>query len=170
MRRQVDRWQLIILVDESGSMLDSVIYSAVTAAVFWGIKSLRTHLCLFDTSVVDVTAECTDPVETLMKVQLGGGTDIGQAMAYAASLVDNPRRTIVVLITDFFEGAPVQRLLTVTRQLVESGVTVLGLAALDDRAEPSYDRLLAERMVALGAHVGAMTPGELAEWVAGKVR
>ena len=169
-RRQVDRWQLIILVDESGSMLDSVIYSAVTAAVFWGIKSLRTHLCLFDTSVVDVTAECTDPVETLMKVQLGGGTDIGQAMAYAASLVDNPRRTIVVLITDFFEGAPVQRLLSVTRQLVESGVTVLGLAALDDRAEPSYDRLLAERMVALGAHVGAMTPGELAEWVAGKVR
>ncbi len=169
-RRQIHRWQLIILVDESGSMLDSVIHSAVSAAIFWGIKSLRTHLCLFDTSVVDVTADCTDPVETLMKVQLGGGTDIGQAMAYAASLVDNPRRTIVVLITDFYEGAPVQRLLGVTKQLVESGVTVLGLAALDDRAEPSYDRALAERMVALGAHVGAMTPGELAEWVAGKVR
>jgi Mg-chelatase subunit ChlD len=169
-RRQVDRWQLIILVDESGSMLDSVIHSAVSAAIFWGIKSLRTHLCLFDTSVVDVTADCTDPVETLMKVQLGGGTDIGQAMAYAASLVDNPQRTILVLITDFYEGAPVQRLLSVTKQLVESGVTVLGLAALDDRAEPSYDRALAERMVALGAYVGAMTPGELAEWVAGKVR
>ena len=169
-RRQVDRWQLIILVDESGSMLDSVIHSAVSAAIFWGIRSLRTHLCLFDTSVVDVTADCTDPVETLMKVQLGGGTDIGQAMAYAASLVDNPHRTILVLITDFYEGAPVQRLLSVTRQLVESGVTVLGLAALDDRAEPSYDRALAERMVALGAYVGAMTPGELAEWVAGKVR
>src|SRR5205823_3267177 len=129
-----------------------------------------THLCLFDTAVVDVTADCTDPVETLLKVQLGGGTDIGHALSYAASLVDNPRRTIVVLITDFFEGAPVQRLLSVARSLLESGVTLLGLAALDDRAEPAYDRALAERLVALGAHVAAMTPGELADWVAEKVR
>jgi Mg-chelatase subunit ChlD len=168
--RQVDRWQIIILVDESGSMLDSVIHAAVTAAIFFGIKSVRTHLCLFDTSVVDVTAECNDPVETIMKVQLGGGTDIGHALAYAASLVDNPRRTIVILITDFCEGAPVQRLLSVTKQLVESGVTLLGLAALDEKAEPSYDREIASRMVALDAHVAAMTPGELAEWVAQKVR
>ena len=167
--RHVDRWQIIIVVDESGSMLDSVIYSAVTAAIFFGIKSLRTHLCLFDTSVVDVTEDCNDPVETIMRVQLGGGTDIGQALSYAASLVDNPRRTIIILITDFYEGAPVQRLLSVTKQLVESGVTLLGLAALDDRAEPCYDKDIASRMVALGAHVGAMTPGELAEWVAQKV-
>jgi Mg-chelatase subunit ChlD len=118
---------------------------------------------------VDVTAHCTDPVETLMKVQLGGGTDIGHALSYAASLVDNPRRTIVILITDFFEGAPEQRLFSVTRQLTESGVTLLGLAALDEQARPSYDRRIAERMVALGAHVAAMTPGELAEWVAEKV-
>jgi Mg-chelatase subunit ChlD len=168
--RQVDRWQIIILVDESGSMLDSVIHAAVTAAIFFGIKSIRTHLCLFDTSVVDVTADCNDPVETIMKVQLGGGTDIGHALSYAASLVDNPRRTIVILITDFYEGAPVQQLLSVTKQLVESGVTLLGLAALDEKAEPSYDRGIASRMVALGAHVAAMTPGELAEWVAQKVR
>jgi Mg-chelatase subunit ChlD len=168
-RRHVDRWQIVILVDESGSMLDSVIHSAVTAAIFFGIKSLRTHLCLFDTEVVDVTTHCTDPVETLMKVQLGGGTDIGHALSYAASLVDNPRRTIVILITDFFEGAPEQRLFAVTRQLTESGVTLLGLAALDEQARPSYDRRIAERMVALGAHVAAMTPGELAEWVAEKV-
>jgi Mg-chelatase subunit ChlD len=170
MRRQVDRWQLIILVDESGSMLDSVIHSAVTAAIFFGIKSLKTHLCLFDTAVVDVTADCTDPVETLMKVQLGGGTDIGQAMVYAQTLVENPRRTIVILITDFYEGAPVEKLLSVTKQLIESGVTILGLAALDDRANPNYDRAIAQRMVNLGAQVGAMTPGELATWVAEKVR
>jgi Mg-chelatase subunit ChlD len=169
-RRQVDRWQLIILVDESGSMLDSVIHSAVTAAIFFGIKSLKTHLCLFDTSVVDVTADCTDPVETLMKVQLGGGTDIGQAMAYAQTLVENPRRTIVILITDFYEGAPLDRLLSVTKQLIESGVTILGLAALDEQANPNYDRTIAQRMVNLGAQVGAMTPGELAEWVAKAVR
>jgi hypothetical protein len=169
-RRQTDRWQLIIVVDESGSMADSVIHSAVTAAIFFGIRSLRTHLVLFDTNVVDVTEHCSDPVETVMKVQLGGGTDIGNALNYAAGLVSNPRRTIVVLITDFYEGGPRERLLGVTRSLVESGVTLLGLAALDERAEPHYDRSMAEQMVALGAHVGAMTPWELAEWVAQKVK
>jgi Mg-chelatase subunit ChlD len=169
-RRQADKWQMIILVDESGSMLDSVIHSAVTAAIFFGVKSLKTHLCLFDTSVVDVTADCTDPVETLMKVQLGGGTDIGGALSYAATLVENPRRTIVVLITDFYEGAPIDRLLSVTKQLVESGVHLLGLAALDEQANPNYDRDLAQQMVNLGAQVGAMTPGELATWVAEKVK
>ena len=103
-------------------------------------------------------------------MQLGGGTDIGGALSYASTLVQNPRRTIVVLITDLFEGGPLERLFSITRQLVESGVTLLGLAALDERADPCYDRAVAERMVALGAHVGAMTPGELAEWVAQKVR
>jgi hypothetical protein len=169
-RRQVDRWQIIIVVDESGSMMDSVIHAAVTAAIFFGIKSIKPHLILFDTNVVDVTADCSDPVETMMKVQLGGGTDIGGAMAYAATLVNNPRQTIVVLITDFYEGGPIERLYGVTKSLIESGVTVLGLAALDDRADPCYDRGTAEHMMALGAHVGAMTPGELAEWVAQKIR
>lgn len=169
-RRQVDRWQLIILVDESGSMLDSVIHSAVTAAIFFGIKTLKTHLCLFDTQVVDVTADCVDPVETLMKVQLGGGTDIGQALIYAQTLVENPRQAIVILITDFYEGAPVHRLLSATKQLIESGVTLLGLAALDSQANPTYDRAIAQKMVNLGADVAAMTPGELAAWVAQKVR
>ena len=169
-RRHVDRWQIIVLVDESGSMADSVIHSAVTAAVFFGIRSIRTHLVLFDTEVVDVTEHCSDPVETVMKVQLGGGTDIGRALHYAAGLVENPRRTIVILITDFYEGAPADRLLSTAKKLLESGVTLLGLAALDDRAEPNYDRAMAEKFVAMGAHVAAMTPGELAEWVAQKVR
>jgi len=169
-RRQNDKWQVIIVVDESGSMMDSVIHSAVTASIFWGIKSLKTHLVIFDTNVVDVTADCQDPVETLMKVQLGGGTDIGNAMNYAATLVENPRRTIIVLVTDFFEGGDASRLLNVTKRLCESGVNVLGLAALDSRAEPNYDKNLAQQMVNLGAHVAAMTPGELAEWVARKVK
>lgn len=170
LRRQVDRWQIIIVVDESGSMLNSVIHSAITASIFFGIPSLKPHLILFDTSVVDVTDYCTDPVETLMKVQLGGGTNIGKALQYAASLITNPRKTIVVLITDFYEGGSTNQLLTVTRQLVESGVNLLGLAALDEQAHPQYDRELAQRMVNLGASVAAMTPGELALWVAEKVR
>jgi Mg-chelatase subunit ChlD len=117
-----------------------------------------------------VTDLCNDPVETIMKVQLGGGTDIGGALAYAAGLVENPRRTIVVLITDFFEGGPVNRLFAVAKGLVESGVNLLGLAALDQRAQPTYDHATAQSLVDLGAHVAAMTPGELAEWVAQKVR
>jgi hypothetical protein len=169
-RRQSDRWQLLILVDQSGSMTDSVIHSAVTAAIFWGIRSLRTYLILFDTNIVDVTDHCSDPVETLMKVQLGGGTDIGGALQYASALVEDPRRTIVILITDFCEGAPLDRLFGTARRLIESGATLLGLAALDERAEPHYDRDTAERLVLLGAHVAAMTPGELAEWVAQKIR
>lgn len=169
-RRHNDRWQVIVLVDESGSMVDSVIHAAVTAAIFVGIQSLRTHLILFDTNVVDVTDQAADPVEAIMRVQLGGGTDIGNALRYASGLIDNPRQTIVVLITDFYEGGPLERLFGVTRSLIESGVTVLGLAALDERANPSYDRSVAEQLVAYGAHVGAMTPGELAEWVANKVR
>lgn len=169
-RRQVDRWQLIILVDESGSMLDSVIHSAVTASVFYSLRMMKVHLCIFDTSVVDLSAACVDPVETLMKVQLGGGTDIGQALAYAAQLVENPRRTILALITDFCEGAPIERLYAVAKKLVESGVTALGLAALDERANPTYDHAVAARLVQMGWHVGAMTPGELAAWVAEKVR
>jgi Mg-chelatase subunit ChlD len=169
-RRQVDKWQIIILVDESGSMMDSVIHSAVTAAVFFGLKTLKTHLVIFDTTVVDLTADCIDPVETLMKVQLGGGTDIANAMSYAESLVENPRRTIVVLITDFYEGGDSRRLLSISRRMMESGVTLLGLAALDERANPTYDHELAARLVQMGAHVGAMTPGELAAWVAEKVQ
>ena len=168
--RQVDRWQIIILVDESGSMLDSVIHSAVTAAIFYGMRMMKVHLCIFDTSVVDLTDQIVDPVETLMKVQLGGGTDIGQAVAYANELVENPRRTIVALVTDFYEGAPVSQLYSAARKLVDSGVTCLGLAALDGNADPSYDHHVAARLVEIGWHVAAMTPGELAEWVSEKVR
>jgi Mg-chelatase subunit ChlD len=169
-RRQVDRWQMIILVDESGSMMDSVIHSAVTASIFYSMKMMKVHLCIFDTAVVDLTEQCSDPVETLMKVQLGGGTDIGQAVAYAGDLVENPRRTIVALVTDFFEGGPLDRLYSAAKKLVESGVTCLGLAALDENANPTYDHGVAAHLVQMGWHVAAMTPGELANWVAEKVR
>lgn len=168
-RRHADKWQIIILVDQSGSMLNSAIHASLSASIFWGIPALRTHLVVFDTAVVDLTAVCSDPVETLLKIQLGGGTDIGQALTYAETLIDNPRQTILILITDFFEGAPLATLFGMTRQLVESGVTLLGLAALDNNANPHYSKSIAQSMVDLGAEVGAMTPGELAAWVSEKV-
>ncbi|MFE7424446.1 VWA domain-containing protein [Streptomyces sp. NPDC057545] len=165
-RRHMTQWQLILLVDQSGSMAGSVIHSAVTAACLWGLPGLKTHLVAFDTQVVDLTADVSDPVELLMRVQLGGGTDIARAVRYAAGLVENPRRTIVALVTDFYEGGDAYRLVRSVRSLVEQGTTVLGLAALDEDAEPDYDRGTAARLAEAGAHVGAMTPGHLAEFVA----
>jgi hypothetical protein len=131
---------------------------------------VRTHLAIFDTEVVDLTERVTDPVEVLMKVQLGGGTDIGKAVGYGAGLVEAPRRAIVVLVTDFFEGASPGVLVQRVKALCDQGTTVLGLAALDEQANPAYDRDLARRLVQVGAHVGAMTPGELVGWIAEKVR
>lgn len=169
-RRQLDRWQLLIVVDQSGSMVPSVIHAAVTAACLHGLPGVQSHLIAFDTQVVDFTDRIEDPVECLMKVQLGGGTDIAGAMAYAAQRISAPRRAIVVLITDFFEGGSPQRLVGLTRDLVAQGTRVLGLAALDDKAEPAYDRALAKRLVDVGAEVGAMTPGQLAKWIGEKLR
>jgi hypothetical protein len=105
-----------------------------------------------------------------MGVQLGGGTYIDKAMAYAAELVDNPRRAIVVLITDFYEVGDANRLLRINRSLCNQGTRVLGLAALDDQAVPDYDRDLAGRMAQDGAHVGAMTPDQLAGFLAEVMR
>ncbi len=164
-RRHVDRWQIIILVDESGSMLDSVIHSAVTASIFFSLRTMRVHLCLFDTQVVDVTEHCTDPVETLMKVQLGGGTDIGQAVRYCSQLVENPHRTVLVLITDFCEGAPPGELIRAVKKLAEARVKLLGLASLDGQANPVYDRAMAEQLSVCGMEIAALTPQRLAQWL-----
>lgn len=165
-RRRLEQWQLVLLVDQSGSMASSVIHSAVTAACLWGLPGLRTHLVAFDTSVVDLSSDVDDPVELLMRVQLGGGTDIARAVDYGATLIDHPRRCVFVVVSDFYEGGDPYRLVRTVRSLVEQGTTVLGLAALDEEATPVYDRELAGRLAGVGAHVGAMTPGMLAEFVA----
>ena len=165
-RRRVDNWQVILLVDQSGSMVSSVIHSAVTAACLWGLPGVRTHLVAFDTSVVDLTSDVTDPVELLMKVQLGGGTDIAQAVRYAAELVENPRRTIVALISDLYEGVNPAGFVRGVKSLIEQGCRFLALCALDEEANPDFDRDMGQRLADLGAFVGAMTPGELAGFVA----
>lgn len=165
-RRQLEQWQIVLVVDQSGSMVGSAIHAAVTAACLWGLPGVRAHLVAFDTDVVDLTSHVDDPVELLMKVQLGGGTDIARAMAYAADLIDQPRRAIVAVVTDFYEGGDPFRLVRTVKGLVEQGTHVLGLAALDDEANPSYDRELAQRLADVGAHVGSMTPGHLAGFLA----
>ncbi len=168
--RKLDSWQIILLVDQSGSMLESTIHASITAAILHGLPGIQSHLVVFDTDVVDLTSDCVDPVETLMRVQLGGGTYIHRAVTYAASLVRAPARAIVVLISDFFEGGQPGALEAEVRALAAQGTKVLGLAALDRRGAPNYDRGLASRLVEAGAEVGAMTPGELAAWLAEKIR
>ncbi|HWB61606.1 MAG TPA: VWA domain-containing protein [Chthoniobacteraceae bacterium] len=159
-------WQVILCIDQSGSMSSSVIHSAVMAGILAGLPMLKVSLVVFDTSVVDLTGYVDDPVEVLMNVQLGGGTDIGQAVAYCEGLVENPRRSVVVLISDFCEGAPPRKLIQSCARLRESGVKLLGLAALDETANPVYDIKMAERLAAAGMDIAALTPKQLAEWLA----
>lgn len=165
-QQRLQPWQMIILVDQSGSMVSSVIHSAVTAACFWGIKNLQTHLIAFDSEVVDLTADIQDPVELLMQVQLGGGTDIARAVSYAAGLITTPKRAIVVIISDFYEGGDENWLISQVAELTAQGSQVLALTALDDAANPSYCHATAKHLVKVGAEVAAMTPSHLAQWLA----
>ncbi len=159
-------WEIVICVDQSGSMTDSLIHSAVTASIMAGLPMVKVKLVAFDTSIVDMTDYVSDPVEVLMNVQLGGGTNIGQALAYCMKIIDNPRRTVLVLITDFCEGASPQRLTAICKQLAESGVRLLGLAALDEEAVPAYDRQMTGRLTRCGMEIAALTPEHLAQWLA----
>lgn len=159
-------WQIIVLVDESGSMADSVIYSVVTAAIFASIPAVISNLVIFDTQVVDLTPKIHDPVDVLMSVQLGGGTDITQAVNYGRSLIKNPKKTIMVVISDFFEGRNINDLTIALRQVLEGGTKILGLAALGSNAEPYYNREYGKEMKKLGIDVLACTPEKLSETIA----
>ena len=158
-------WDIILCVDQSGSMADSVIHSAVMAGILAGLPAFRVKIVVFDTSVVDLSGHADDPVEMLMRVQLGGGTDIAQAVRYCAQLVENPHRTVMVLITDFCEGAPPGELVRAVRQLAEARVKLIGLASLDGQSAPVYDRQMAERLAACGMEIAALTPKRLAQWL-----
>lgn len=158
-------WDIILCVDQSGSMADSVIHSAVMAGILAGLPAFRVKIVVFDTSVVDLSEHADDPVEILMSVQLGGGTDIAQAVRYCSQLVENPHRTVLVLVTDFCEGAPPGELVRAVKGLAEARVKLLGLAALDGQAQPVYDRAMAERLAACGMEIAALTPQRLAHWL-----
>jgi Mg-chelatase subunit ChlD len=158
-------WHIIMAVDLSGSMMDSVIHSAVMAGIFQGLPAVRVSLIAFDTAIVDLSSKIDDPVEVLMSVQLGGGTDIAGALAYCEKLVMSPHKTILVLVTDFYEGCSVHDMIASIKRLRGSGVKVLGLAALDPDANPDYDRETARMCVDAGAEVAALTPKRLAEWL-----
>ncbi|PUA28800.1 MAG: VWA containing CoxE family protein [Cellvibrio sp. 79] len=158
-------WDLVLCIDQSGSMTDSIIYAAVLAGILAGLPNVRVRLLIFDTQVVDLSYLAHDPVEVLLTVQLGGGTDIGKAVSYGETLIQNPRRTIFTLISDFCEGAPPTPLINSVRRMAEARVTLIGLAALDDEATPIYDKNMGQRLATAGMHIAALTPEHFAQWL-----
>ncbi|RJS14736.1 hypothetical protein DRW03_34320 [Corallococcus sp. H22C18031201] len=163
-QRQRHEWDVTLVVDQSGSMAESVVYSAVMAAIFASLNALNTSLVLFDTQVLDMTRHLTDPLEVLFSTQLGGGTDIHQAVAYAhENHVRRPEKTLFLLISDLCEGGDEEALVARMRQLVESRARVVCLLALSDAGAPAYNTDMARRLTALGIPCFGCPPRKLAE-------
>jgi Mg-chelatase subunit ChlD len=173
MRRQkrlADLDEITLCVDQSGSMASSVVYASIFAAVMASLPVVKTRLVCFDTVVLDLTAELGDPVETLFGVQLGGGTDINQAVAYCAGKIERPAKAHFVLITDLYEGGNADETLARLSGLVGAGVNVIVLLALSDAGRPAYNADLSARIAALGAPVFACTPDLFPDLMAAALR
>ncbi|KOG88052.1 von Willebrand factor A [Streptomyces varsoviensis] len=155
---QAVKKEAILCVDQSGSMASSVVYASVFGAVLASMRSLATRLVVFDTAVVDLTEELADPVDVLFGTQLGGGTDINRALAYCQSRVTRPADTVVVLISDLYEGGIRNEMLARVAALQASGVRFVTLLALSDEGAPAYDHEHAAALAALGAPAFACTP------------
>jgi uncharacterized protein with von Willebrand factor type A (vWA) domain len=163
-------WHVIVAVDQSGSMLDSAIFSAVMASIFAEIPSVRTSLFLFDTDIADLSDKVGQPVDVLLSIQLGGGTDITRALQYATQLIAQPARTIVVLITDFYEGRAERELVAQVRDMAQAGIRMIGLGALGYEARPEYNKTTAAKCRKVGMDILSCTPEKLAEAMAHIIR
>lgn len=150
--------EIILLVDQSGSMAGSVVYAGVFGSVMASLRSVKTHFIAFDTSVVDLTTELDDPVDLLFGVQLGGGTDINQAMGYAQKLIDRPSDTILLLISDLFEGGSQSQLLKKAASIKDSGVQLIVLLTLNDEGAPAFNRDLAAKLASMDIPSFACSP------------
>ncbi|MEV6490960.1 VWA domain-containing protein [Actinoplanes sp. NPDC051633] len=161
---------VILCVDQSGSMASSVVFSGVFAAVLASMRSLRTSLVVFDTSVVDLTEQLNDPVEVLFGTQLGGGTDINRAIAYSQQLITRPRDSIFVLISDLYEGGVREQMLRRVAEMTAAGVQVVVLLALSDEGAPAYDHENAAALAALGVPAFACTPDAFPDLMAAAIQ
>ena len=165
-RRRSSLRDVVLCIDQSGSMAPSVVYSSIFGAVLASLKAVSTKMVLFDTAVVDLSEQLSDPVDLLFGTQLGGGTDIDQALAYCQQLVTRPTQTILVLVTDLYEGGNAQRMLQRAAELVRSGVVVVCLLSLSDQGTPSYDSHHAAQFATLGIPTFACTPDQFPELMA----
>ncbi|UYZ63994.1 VWA domain-containing protein [Hymenobacter weizhouensis] len=162
--------EVVLCVDQSGSMASSVVYAGVFGAVLASIKAVKTHMVVFDTAVVNLTEDLHDPVDLLFGVQLGGGTDINLALIYCQQLITRPTDTILVLISDLYEGGNEQQLIRRAAALAAAGVTVVALLALSDDGAPSFDRGVAEKLAALGIPSFACTPDKFPQLMAAAIQ
>ena len=169
-RRLADLEEVVLCVDQSGSMATSVVYSSIFAAVMASIPAVKTRLVCFDTAIVDLTEDLADPVQVLFGVQLGGGTDINRAIAYCEERIEQPTKTHLVLISDLYEGGNAEELLARIARLVGIGVNVIALLALSDSGRPGYDPRNAEAFAALGVPVFACTPDQFPALMAAALR
>jgi len=169
-KRQRTQRQVILCIDQSGSMAESVVYSSICGAVMASLPAVKTNLVVFDTAVVDMTEHLDDPVELLFGTQLGGGTDINRAIGYCQSLIQDPANTIFVLISDLFEGGVEDGLLRRANDLVQSGVQFITLLALSDRGAPCYDHELAAKLAMLGVPSFACTPDLFPDMMAAAIK
>ncbi|WP_280232674.1 vWA domain-containing protein [Nocardia cyriacigeorgica] len=160
------RRDVVLAIDQSGSMAASVVYASVFGAVLASIRSLRTSLVVFDTEVVDLTEHLADPVDVLFGTQLGGGTDINRALAYCQTLVTRPEETLFVLISDLYEGGIRDEMLRRINALKESGVQTVVLLALSDEGAPAYDHDNAAALAALDIPTFACTPDHFPDLLA----
>jgi Mg-chelatase subunit ChlD len=160
---------VVLCVDQSGSMAASVVFSGVFAAVLASMRSLRTSLVVFDTAVVDLTDELADPVEVLFGTQLGGGTDINRAIAYSQQLITRPRDSIFVLISDLYEGGVREEMLRRVAEMTAAGVQVVALLALSDEGAPAYDHENAAALAELGVPAFACTPDAFPDLMAAAI-
>lgn len=165
-RRLTDLDEVILCVDQSGSMASSVVYSAIFAAVMASIPAVKTKLVCFDTAILDLTNDLADPVSVLFGVQLGGGTDINQAVAYCAERIERPSKTHLILITDLYEGGDEKQLISRVATLAKQGVNVITLLALSDDGRPSYDDQLAKVFADMNLPVFACTPDQFPDLMA----
>jgi Mg-chelatase subunit ChlD len=165
-RTQANLDHVVLCVDQSGSMASSVVYASIFAAVMASVPGLSTKLICFDTAIVDLTEELTDPVEVLFGVQLGGGTDINAALAYCEQNIEHPAKTHLILITDLYEGGDAKSMLTRVAALKQSGVNIIVLLALSDDGHPGYHANHAEEIAAMDCPVFACTPDQFPELMA----
>ncbi|WP_266157291.1 VWA domain-containing protein [Dyella silvatica] len=162
--------EVVLCIDQSGSMAASVVYSSIFGAVLASLPAISTKLVVFDTSVVDMSEQLDDPVDLLFGVQLGGGTDIHRAVSYSQELIREPHNAILVLISDLYEGGVADRLLARASELVEAGVQFITLLALSDEGRPAYDKALAARLAAIGVPSFACTPDAFPGLMAAAIR
>lgn len=161
---------VILLVDQSGSMAASLVYAGILGSVLASIASLRTHLVFFDTSIADLTDKLNDPVELLFGAQLGGGTDIHKALSYAQTLVRQPSDTILVLISDLYEGGRDELLLRKAREISRLGLTFITLLALSDKGSPAFNKDMAQYFATMDIPAFACTPNQFPELMATAIR